>query len=83
MKLIVLLAVVLGVLWLARAARRRVRDRTPDAAPAAAPTSQEDMVACVECGVHLPRSEALPGRGGLFCSEAHRSAHERADAPRR
>lgn len=82
MKLIVLLLVVLGALWVARAARRRVRGRPTDAAPPAAAPRQEDMVACSECGVHLPRSEALPGRGGLFCSEAHRSAYERADASR-
>lgn len=81
-KLIVLLLVVVGVLWLARAARRRVGGRTADPAPPAAPPRQEDMVACAECGVHLPRSEALPGRGGLFCSEAHRGAFEREHASR-
>lgn len=82
MKLIVLLLVVVGVLWLARATQRRVRGRGADAAPPAAPPQQEDMLACSECGVHLPRSEALPGRGGVFCCEAHRSAFERAGASR-
>ena len=76
MKLIVLLAVVLAVVWLARSARRRARGRDEPAAP---PPAQEAMVACPHCGVHLPRSEALPGRGGLFCCEAHRESYERAN----
>lgn len=36
----------------------------------------KDMVACAQCGLHLPRDEALPGRGGHFCSTAHRNAYE-------
>ena len=39
------------------------------------------MLACAHCGVHLPRDEALPGRGGVFCGDAHRAAFEKA-APR-
>ncbi len=34
------------------------------------------MLACALCGLHLPRSEALPGKGGVFCSEAHRREYE-------
>ena len=36
----------------------------------------KDIVACAECGLHLPVDEALPGLGGYFCSAAHRAAHE-------
>ena len=36
----------------------------------------KDIVACAECGLHLPIDEALPGRGGHFCSAAHRAAYE-------
>ena len=36
------------------------------------------MIACTYCGVHLPRDEALPGRGGVFCGDAHRTAFEKA-----
>lgn len=75
MKLLVLLLVVIVVIWLARAGRRRVVARDPRA-PQVPP--REDMVACSHCGVHLPRSEALPGRGGIFCTEAHRAAYEHA-----
>lgn len=78
MKFILLAAVVLVVLWMARARSRRVGGRAGGAPHV--PPPHEDMVACSRCGVHLPRSEALPGRGGLFCSEAHRGEHERAGA---
>jgi uncharacterized protein len=36
------------------------------------------MLSCAHCGVHLPRDEALPGRGGVFCDAAHRAAYEQA-----
>jgi uncharacterized protein len=41
------------------------------------------MLACAHCGVHLPRDEALPGRGGVFCSEAHRAAFEQVHPDQR
>ena len=36
----------------------------------------EDMVRCVECGVHLPRSESILSKGEFFCCEAHRQKHQ-------
>jgi uncharacterized protein len=73
MKYLVLIIVVLAVLWLARALRKpKLPSRPVERLP-----EQEEMVACAQCGVHLPRSEALPGRGGVFCSEAHRGTFER------
>ena len=74
MKYLLVLAVVLLVLGLARA-RRRV-DSKP-ARPAAGPAkpATEEMVRCAHCGVHLPRRDALAGgASGLYCSEAHRLA---------
>lgn len=71
MKYLLLILIVLAVLWLARASRRRSAPPRPQP-----PGRGEAMVACAHCGVHLPRSEALPGRGGLYCGEAHRLAHE-------
>ena len=73
MKYLILLAVIVAVLWLARGGKRRVASREA-AKPPSLP--QEEMVACSQCGLHLPRNDALPGRGGLFCSEAHRSTFE-------
>jgi len=31
----------------------------------------EDMVQCVICAVHLPRSEAFMVNGSFYCSKAH------------
>ena len=72
--LVVIVALV--VLWLLlRGLFRRARGegQSPSKPPAAAPQA---MLACAHCGVHLPRDEALPGRGGVFCGEAHRAAYE-------
>ena len=75
MKLLVVI-IAFAVLWLLlRGLVRRAKGdressrKTPPAAPQA-------MLACAHCGVHLPRDEALPGRGGVFCGEAHRAAYE-------
>jgi len=77
MKYLVLILVVIAVLWLVRASRRRVD--APRPGPAAAESQKkETMLACAYCGLHLPGSEALPGRGGVFCGEAHRAAYEKA-----
>jgi uncharacterized protein len=75
MKFLIVIAVVVAVLWLMRSLRKPHLPPTPKP-PQAVEPENEDMVACVQCGVHLPRSEALPGRGGVFCGEAHRKAYE-------
>jgi uncharacterized membrane-anchored protein YhcB (DUF1043 family) len=31
----------------------------------------EDMVQCVTCAVHLPRSEAFLVKGKFYCSQTH------------
>ena len=74
MKFLLLILAVLALVWLVRGARRRVEP--PSAHPPAAKTAQP-MVACLHCGVHLPQHEALPGRGGVFCGEAHRAEYEK------
>ena len=81
-RVLLLLAVVVAVLWLARGGMRRDAGRGDPASPSTPPArpQREEMVACRQCGLHLPRSEALPGRGGLFCSEAHRAAVEQTQA---
>jgi uncharacterized protein len=72
MRWLLLLAVVVGViLWWKHS--QRGRRRTPPAPSSAAP---EAMLRCAECGLHLPASQSLPGRGGVFCSSAHRQAFE-------
>ncbi|MGY4827843.1 PP0621 family protein [Sphaerotilaceae bacterium SBD11-9] len=76
MKFLIVIAVIVGVLWLMRSLRKPHLPPTPAKPPSPVSPTNEEMVACAQCGVHLPRSEALPGRGGVFCGEAHRTAYE-------
>ncbi len=79
MKYLLVIALVLVVFWLwrkqretdRRAASHEAGQARPHASP---PQGREvmDMVACDVCQVHLPRSEALIGSTGIYCSDAHR-----------
>lgn len=70
MKLLFLLLVVLLVLW----AVKRGRISPPSGSVRPDAPSPTEMVACAHCGIHLPRSEAVSGQKGLYCSTEHRSA---------
>lgn len=75
MKYLLLVALLFVAYLLWRNARvRDARDDRPDKrAPPAAPGDPQEMVSCPVCGLHLPRSEAVPGQGGLlYCSNEHR-----------
>ena len=75
MKYLLVIALVLGVFWVWRNKRRdEARGAQPPKAakPTGLPRIATEMVACGVCQIHLPRSEALPGPGGLYCSAAHR-----------
>lgn len=67
-RLLFLLAVVAVIYLLIRSYRR-----SPPASPRSAAPG-EDMVRCAQCGIHLPRSEAIQADGEFFCSQAHREA---------
>jgi uncharacterized protein len=86
MKYLLVVAVVVGVLWLLTVQRRRQRGReqrpgggasatgpAPSAKRAQAPPAAE-MVACAHCGVHLPRPDALERDALPYCSAEHRAA---------
>ncbi len=76
MKYLLLVAIALVVFWLLRSKRETGKreesgsERQPRPRPDAAKPAE--MVACSVCGVHLPRSDALIGSSGIYCSEAHR-----------
>lgn len=71
LKVVLLIGLVLAVWWLLRPRRGATSDRSQGQDMAAQP-----MIACAQCGLHVPRHEALPGRGGAFCCEAHRTEFE-------
>ncbi len=77
MKILLFLIAVFVLLWLLRGATSR---RGGDATRRPPQRAPQEMIACVHCGVHLPRGEALPGRGGVFCGAAHRAAFEKEQA---
>ncbi|MEO7151310.1 MAG: PP0621 family protein [Burkholderiaceae bacterium] len=72
MKILIFLVAVVVLLWLLRGSSRRRAEPPRAAPPAALP-----MATCRHCGLNLPRDEALPGKGGEFCGEAHRAEYER------
>ncbi len=71
--LFLLLIVVAAVLWWKHSQRGRRQAPPPPAPP---PGQPEAMLRCAECGVHLPAHQALPGKGGAFCSSEHRERFE-------
>ena len=77
MKFLVFLIAIVALLYLVRNSVRR-RMPPPGGGPRTTDTTPQAMLRCAQCGLHLPRDEALPGRGGVFCGEPHRTAYERA-----
>ena len=75
MKYLLLLIVLALVFFLLGVKRARPPVPPPQARRPSPPVAQ-NMVSCAHCGLHLPRDESLPGRGGVFCSAAHRQAYE-------
>ncbi len=73
MKYLLLVLAIVALVWLIRGARRRDEPPTQRQREGGV----QPMVACRHCGVHLPAHEALPGRGGEFCGEAHRAEYEK------
>ncbi len=74
MKLVLILVAVLVGIWLFRSNRK-----TPTSSKQAVsrpPSAQLDMVRCLHCDVHLPKSDAVTGRQGAYCSLEHRQRAE-------
>ena len=73
MKYLLVIVLVAVVFWLwrhNRQAEKRAASATRQRS--GSPTATTEMVACSVCQVHLPKSEALIGQDGIYCSEAHR-----------
>jgi uncharacterized protein len=70
--LLVLLAAFFFFLGVKRSRPREPESRSKPPSPAV----PKAMLRCAECGMHLPADEALPGKGGVFCSTGHRNSFE-------
>lgn len=79
MKFLLVLAVIVVAIWVWRNNRQAEShaNRPAKARPAALPMA---MVACLQCGTHLPESEAVRGPRGSYCCAEHRQQHERGGA---
>lgn len=75
MKFLLFLLIVLLATWLWRSGRRDTGGSGRPAAPPSPPPPQE-MVRCTLCGTHLPHSEAVVGRTGIYCCTEHRQTAE-------
>ncbi len=69
MKYLVLLLVLLVAYFSWRNKRRH--KTTVRKGPAPQLAAPQDMLACAQCGVHVPRSDALIWRGRSYCCAAH------------
>jgi uncharacterized protein len=68
----VVLIVVIVLAWFIIRAHLRKSSRPRQDGPA----RSEDMVRCVHCGVHLPRSESVMSEDLFYCSADHRRLHQ-------
>ena len=68
------LLIVVAV-WLAiMIARQLLRSDRSTASPRQLP--ERDMVRCTECGLHVPRNEAVEDQGRFYCSQRHHETHK-------
>lgn len=75
-RILLLLAIVLGVIWWLRSraeARHEAETAAARTRQAAASngSAPEAMVQCAHCGVHLPKGEAIAWRGLHYCRRSH------------
>lgn len=73
LKILLLIAIVFVVIGVFRAYQRSLQKSPP---PAGNPPV-EDMVKCAQCGVNLPRSEAIYSGGDFFCTPEHQQLGRR------
>ena len=82
MKYLVLFALLAVVYLLWKHQRTQERGgreggtRPPPAGAARQAASPQEMVRCPVCALHLPHTDAVAGRTGQYCSEAHRQQAE-------
>jgi uncharacterized protein len=74
MRFLLIFLVVLVVAWRWRVWREsRLRERQKSQGPKPVTVG---MVACHDCGVHVPSGDAVSGSLGHYCSNAHRLKRE-------
>ena len=69
MRFILIVAVVLGIVWLWRSGRRV--DHKKDPPRSKATSAPQDMLSCTYCSVHIPSNDAIQGQKGVYCCAEH------------
>ncbi len=72
-KTLLLIGGAILIYLIVRAGLRRRRESAQRQAQSQA--ASEDMVRCIECGIHLPRGESLTTRGQFYCCVDHQRRH--------
>jgi uncharacterized protein len=78
-RLLILVAIAVGLMWWLFGRKRGGPSRPvpPPGAAREGPKAAE-MVACAQCGVHLPLEDAVADNGGrVYCGDPHRLAGPR------
>jgi uncharacterized protein len=73
--LIKILLLAVGVWLIYTLLKNYGRSVEKEEEPASPSQIEEDMVRCVHCGVHLPRSEAIQSQDEFFCCDEHHRLH--------
>lgn len=72
-RLVILVVLGLIVAWWLYSRVSRLRDGGSTAAGKASATpAVQDMVACAQCGLHLPRGDAVTDGKLHYCGDPHR-----------
>ena len=70
---LILFLVVALIFWLRLKTNTKPGAAIPPKSPGQPAASDETMVACAQCGMHLPASEVVLGRSARpYCGVAHR-----------
>lgn len=78
-KLLLFILVLVAIYWIRRSLgkpRNTSKGASPDG-HAKRGDEPEKMVACAECGVHVPESEGVRDESGFYCCAEHRRQHQR------
>jgi uncharacterized protein len=78
MKLVLVLVVLMVGIWLFKSSRRTTKEVKPPESPRPGKPAVGalDMVRCRQCELHLPRTDAIEGKQGVYCSLEHRKQAE-------
>ncbi|MBS0001681.1 MAG: hypothetical protein KFF45_01230 [Thioalkalivibrio sp.] len=75
MRLLLLIAAIVGVFLIVRTLLRSTGRRTPEKPEQL--KQQGAMVRCAHCGVHVPQFEAYRSGNRMYCSRDHALADKR------